>query len=101
MNQAEYVAHLQKAIKKTFGLESAHVETVGVVETFRGQVLFDGDVEVFDVTGHPDAKRCYAWANDIETGSNSTVVLERPPIKTALDAVRAAILTEHKRGQNN
>jgi len=101
MTQPEYVEHLQKAIKRTFGLESKHVETVEVMETFRGQVLFDGDVEVFDVTGNPDAKRAYAWAKDIETGSNSTVVLERPPIKSALDAVRAAIITEHKRASNN
>ena len=101
MTHPEYVAHLQKAIKRTFGLEANHVETQQVVETFRGQVLFDGDVEVFDVTGHPDAARCYAWAKDIETGSKSTVVLERPPIKSALDAVRAAILTAHKRQSQN
>jgi hypothetical protein len=96
-----YIEHLQKAIKKTFGLDSKHVETLEVVESFRGQILFDGDVEVFDVTGHPDAKRCYAWAKDVETGSNSTVVLERPPIKNALDAVRAALVTAHKRATHN
>jgi len=96
-----YIEHLQRAIKKTFGLESQHVETLAVVETFRGDVLFNGDVEVFTVTGHPDATRCYAWAKDIETGSNSTVVLERPPIKNALDAVRAALVTEFKSRQNN
>jgi hypothetical protein len=101
MTNPEYLAHLQKAIKATFGLEAKHVETVEVVESFRGKVIWDGDVEVFTVTGHPDAKRCYAWAQDIETGSNSTVVLERPPIKNALDAVRAAIVTQGRRQSNN
>jgi hypothetical protein len=96
-----YIEHLQMAIKKTLGLESKHVETLEVVETFRGQILFDGDVEVFDVSGHSDAKRCYAWAKDHEIGSNSTVVLERPPIRSALDAVRAALATAHKRASQN
>ena len=101
MTAPNYIEHLQKAIKRTFGLESKHVETLAVVETFRGDVLFEGDVEVFDVTGHPDAKRCYAWAENHETGSNSTVVLERPPIKNALDAVRAAIVSAGRRQSNN
>ncbi len=101
MTRPEYVEHLRKAISKTFGLDSAHIETVKVVETFRGKVMFNGDVEVFTVTGQSDVARAYAWAEDIATGSNSTVVLERPPIKTALDAVRAALASAVKRAQSN
>ena len=101
MTRPEYLAHLQKAIKSTFGLESKHVETVAVVESYNGNQQFDGDVEVFNISGHPDAKRCYAWAVDNEIGSKSTVVLERPPIKSALDAVRAALVTADSRAARN
>jgi len=100
MTHPEYLAHLQKAIKKTFGLESEYVETVEVVESFKGDVIWDGDVEVFTVK-HPEASHCYAWAHDIETGSHSLVVLGRPPIKSALDAVRAALVTEGRRQSSN
>ncbi len=101
MTPPDYIEHLQKAIKKTFGLESKHIETLSVFETFRGKVMFDSEVEVFEVKGHPTAKRAYAWAKNNEIGSDSTVVLERPPIKNALDAVRAALATEYKRRQQN
>ncbi len=31
------------------------------MEGFEGQVVWDGIVEVFDLVGHPKAKRCYAF----------------------------------------
>jgi hypothetical protein len=34
-----------------------------VHETFQGQTVWAGEVEVFDLVGHPKAKRCYAWAH--------------------------------------
>jgi len=37
-------------IRKLHGAESAHVETVPVVETFQGQTVWEGEVEVFDCT---------------------------------------------------
>jgi len=60
-----------------------------------------GEVEVFTVTGQSDVARAYAWAEDVATGSNSTVVLERPPIETALDAFRAALASAAKRAAHN
>jgi len=101
MTTPQYLMHLQVAIKKTFGNESKHVETLRVFESFAGKVVFDGEVEVFTITGHPSAKRCYAWAKDHETGSDSFVVLERPPITDALSAVRAVLATIVKRANQN
>jgi hypothetical protein len=101
VSDVEYLAHFQNAIKTTFGLESKHFETVEVVDTNGGQVTWEGEVEVFSVTGHPAARRCYAWAEDIPTGTHFVVVLARPPIQTASDAVRAAIMTGAYGRQNN
>ena len=37
------------------------VESVPVVERFEGQTAWQGTVEVFDLIGHPTAKRAYEW----------------------------------------
>lgn len=38
------------------------IESVPVREIFRGKTLWKGDVEVFDLSGHSKAKRCYGWS---------------------------------------
>ena len=91
MNRSRYLIHLAKAIKATHGCDSKHVEQVPVCEAYQGKVLWEGNVEVFDLIGHPKAKRCYAWAYDVETGSRTLAVLELPPVISPLTAVRAAI----------
>jgi hypothetical protein len=76
-------------------------ETVEVHETFGGQPVWDGAVEVFDLKGHPQAARCYAWGEPPEAeGGKPKVyaVLEVPPVRSAADAVRASIVARH-RGQ--
>ena len=97
MNREQYLEHLQKAIKATHGADSRHVETVAVRETFRGETAWEGDVEVYELLGHPTAKRCYAWAYDLDKGSRTLAVLELPPVISPLTAVRAYIMSELKK----
>jgi hypothetical protein len=55
-------------------------------EVFRGQTVWHGEVEVFDLTGHPKAKRCYAWIHREglgEQGERFVAVLEIPPVVSA------------------
>jgi hypothetical protein len=54
---------------------------------------------VFDLKGHPDASRVYAWAHDTDDPNNPrrhVTVLHIHPIKSARDAVRAAIVQEFR-----
>ena len=70
-----------------------------VKETFKGQTVWEGIVEVFDLVGHPTAHRVYAWANDTDDTKNPrhhVTVLHLHPIKSAQDAVRAAIVQEFR-----
>ena len=56
-------------------------------------------VEVFDLKGHPSAFRVYAWAHDTDDPANPrrhVTVLHAHPIKSAQDAVRAAIIQEFR-----
>jgi hypothetical protein len=71
---------------------------VPVRETFQGQRIWEGIVHVFDIKGHPEATRAYAWSSAIEGSDKRRVyaALGIGAIKTPLDAVRAAIVAEHR-----
>lgn len=97
----EYLARLQVAIQKLHKSGAVWRETVPVHEVFRGQTVWRGDVEVFDLTGHPKAKRCYAWSHregPNDKGERFVTVLEIPPVASAKTAVQAAIVNQSKRG---
>ena len=88
---------LAGAILRMHGAHAKHVESVPVLETYRGQVVWDGVVEVYDLVGHPTAKRAYAWAHEGDSGGRRFVaVLHAPPIDSPLKAVQAAIVQEHR-----
>lgn len=89
-----YIDELQNAILNLHGCEADHVETVPVTETFQDQIVWEGEVEVFNIRGHPKAKRAYAWAHKTDKGERFVTVLELPPVDSAQSAVRAAIVQE-------
>ena len=84
-------------IRRLHGVEAKHVESVTVKETFKGQTVWEGIVEVFDLVGHPTASRAYAWAHDGKHPRESSVaVLHIEPITSAATAVRAALVQEFR-----
>jgi hypothetical protein len=94
-----YIQELQDVIRRVHGAESEHVESVPVKETFQGSTVWEGVVEVFTLTGHPTARRAYAWAHDTDDPQHPrrhVTVLHLHPIKSAEDAVRAAIVQEFR-----
>ena len=94
--QADYLAILRSAIWSKHNCGATHVQTVPVHVKLEGEAVWNGEVEVFDVIFHPAAKRAYAWAQDDGTYSAKprlTVVLELPPVRDALTAVQASIVT--------
>jgi hypothetical protein len=93
------VQELQDVIRRVHGVESEHIESVPVKETFQGQTVWEGLVEVFDLKGHPTAFRVYAWSHDTDDPANPkrhVAVLHAHPIKSAQDAVKAAIVQEFR-----
>jgi hypothetical protein len=84
---------LRRAIRNLHGVESTHLRSEPVHETFHGKTVWEGVVEVFALKGHPKAGLAYAWARETDDGGRRYVaVLGVPPIKSALDAVRASIV---------
>ena len=97
-----YLARLQNAISKLNGCDSKYVETVTVSErfsNFRPSTIWQGQVAVFEVLGHPNATRAYAWS--YEQGDEETryvVVLEVPPVTSPQTAVQAAMAAQIANG---
>lgn len=76
-----------EAIRATHGAKAVLSGQERVVETFQGDTVWEGDVLVFSLQGHPTASKCYAW----EVGGEITAVLGEPPVDSAVAAVRASI----------
>src|SRR5882757_11216103 len=91
-------SQLREAIEAQHGGTAMLAQSVPVKETHAGAVVWEGVVHVFDLKGHPTASRAYAWSSPIE-GSDKRrffAVLHMGPVKSPADAVRAAIVAEHK-----
>jgi hypothetical protein len=97
MNEG-YVQALQDAIRNTRECESRHIRSVPILEEYNGEKVWDGNVELFALSGCKEAESCYAWGYKREDGSVEYVtVLQVPPIRTALDAIRAFIIHDAKK----
>ena len=90
-----YLNELQNAIWHTHGCKSTYLETVSVREEFNGKVVWDGDVEIFELIKHPTACQCYAWGFKDNLGKWQYVaVLKVPQVDTPRKAVQAYILSQ-------
>ena len=92
-----YIEELKDVIRKLHGVESTHRQSVPVKEVFRGETIWEGIVEVFDLHGHPKANAAYAWTHatdDPEQPRRSVTVLHIPPAVSPETAVRLAISQE-------
>jgi hypothetical protein len=92
------LADLREAIRHLHGCDSRHVESVPVTETWQAETVWDGIVEVFNLIGHPTAKRAYAWSHAVEgsTKRRFVAVLHEGKVDSPRAAVRVAIMTEVK-----
>ena len=85
------LALLQTRIEEVHRCDAVHCESVHVHETMDGQTIWKGDVEVFELDGHTEAKKCYAWSCDQEQNKQLVTILEKPPVDSPAMAVKAAI----------
>ncbi len=93
----EDIKPLQEAIRNLHGCGSRWLRSEPIHETFRGATVWQGQVEVFQLYGHTEARRCYAWSyvTDEKTGRQKFhAVLGVTPVNSAVDAVRAVIAAD-------
>lgn len=89
---------LRQAVESLHSCRATFVQSAPVRETFQGLRAWEGVVHIFDLQSHPTATRAYAWSSPIENSEKRRffAVLQLGSIKTPLDAVRAAIVAEHR-----
>ena len=95
---SDYIGELIAVFTKLHNCDAEYVETVPVIDQFQGESIFQGDVEVFDLTGYPKASRGYGWGYSTSEagGRRYFTVLELPPVNSPQTAVQAAIMSEIK-----
>ena len=89
---------LKQAVEGQHGGTATLVGFLPLKEVSEGRTVWKGIVHVFDLVGHPEATRAYAWSSPIE-GSNKRrfyAVLHLGGIRSPLDALRAAIVAEQR-----
>lgn len=93
-----YIERLQGVIAHLHGCDSTWVEAVPVHEVFEGKTVWKGTVQVFNLAGHPKAKRAYGWHLLNDSGETITemlvAVLELPPVTSPETAVKEAVAGE-------
>ena len=89
---SEYIDNLGKAITAMHECRCSHFGTEKIKEEHDGQIVWEGDVEIFQLQGHADANVAYGWGwEDCHKEIQYIGILNVPPIESAADAVRAAI----------
>jgi|SRR4030081_58140 hypothetical protein len=94
---------LIRAVEHQHNCKARLVRSVPVKDMRGAETVWEGVVQVFEIYGNPKATAAYAWSSPIE-GSDKRrffAVLHAGPVKSPVDAVRAAIVVEHKTGENN
>jgi hypothetical protein len=97
---SDSIKTLQEAIKATHGCDSRHAGSEQVYELFEGQTAWQGTVEVFDLIGHPKAKRAYAWTYEDGEQNKTVTVLGIPPVDSPQSAVKVAIAAKAKQSKS-
>jgi hypothetical protein len=89
-------SELRYAIESKHCCRAGLANSVFVKLTFAGSTLWEGVVHVFDLAGHPKANQAYAWAHPIAGTDRWELfsMLHVPPITSAAEAVRAAVMAE-------
>jgi hypothetical protein len=94
-SMSERIENLRTAIETMHKCKATHVQSVPVVEMFGNKTAWEGVVESFALSGHPKAKRCYAWSYQDKGETKYVKVLEIPPVTSPQTAVRVGILANN------
>ena len=64
---------LEKAVERLHNCKSKWIESVPVKEIFKGETVWEGEVQVFELIDHPTAKKCYAWSYVVDDSGEKKV----------------------------
>lgn len=94
----DYLDSLKCAVEAMHACPCSHAGSSRVHETLEGKTVWQGEVETFDLVGHPQASKAYAWGYRDHSGEIVYLaVLNVPPINSPREAVQAAIASGSQR----
>ncbi len=98
-NNTESTSALVEAINNLHGCNANWIEFVPIKETFKGQTVWEGVVQVFELIDHPTAKKCYAWSYVVDNSGKRkfVAVLHQKPVISPSTAVKAAIVGTYRK----
>ena len=67
------------AVMRAHHCPAERVGSVPIKETFRGQTVWEGVVNVYAVKGHSQVKEAYAWSYKDDAGETQHVVVSQIP----------------------
>ena len=94
---------LQQVIRNVHGCESRYLESIHVLEKFEGEIVWNGTVEIFELSDPFDGRKCFAWGCVEERPRKQrryVTVLEAPNVTSAEQAVRASLTSDSRTWPN-
>lgn len=90
---------LKRAVETQHCCNATFIDALPIKEMFQGATVWEGIVHVFDLSGHSEAKRAYAWSEPIAETANRQffTVLNLPPVDSPLKAVQATIVDRQRK----
>ena len=88
LEHKDYIERLRAAILAQLRVDGQWIGGVFVGEYSKTEIVWEQQIEIFELRNHPDAKRCYAWLPKEGSSQEPITVLEIPPVATALDAFK-------------
>jgi hypothetical protein len=86
------IERLRRAIEQLHQCKAIHLQTEPVRCPFEGRsAWWQGEIEVFEIHGHPKATWCYGWKAHDGPEEKFVIVLQIPPVISPSTAVRASI----------
>jgi hypothetical protein len=88
------IGELRKAVGRLHGGGARLARSVRISESFDGKSVWEGVVHIFELKGHPTARRAFVWSSLVEGGTERRyfAVLNIPPITSPVEAVRATVV---------
>lgn len=98
---SESAENYREAVERLHGCSAHHTDTLRVVEHFEGEQVWDVQVHVFALEGHPTVQKAYAWSLPVPGSDRRRfyAVLHEGPVDSPGTAVRASIVQAYREGR--
>lgn len=97
MNSREQREKLKEAIERKALCQVKYLNTQPLRLVEDGQITWKGNVEVFQLDGHPEAKIAFGWGVPVDENKTEFItVIGRPPLETPIQAVKAYLASKDR-----